>query len=254
MIDPFDRGRSVPLNIGIELHMPTYFATNAWSDYEEDAMRACMRWLQRHPDAALADVGCSIAIYSLMALHVSPRVRVFAFDSDKISLKATAEFCRFADTSRLALLHGFVTDHEPPGETLAKVLATTHETLAAPGLQSEPTAIRYLSLNHPEPAESIPRHSLDDLLLEEFPVETPMLVKIDVEGAELIVLRGATMLLRKHRPTILLSVHPQFLMSYRHTVRDIAAFLRDHGYRCTLLSTDHEEHWWCEPIGAARSG
>jgi FkbM family methyltransferase len=254
MIDPFDRGRRVPLNIGIALHAPTYFATAAWSDYEEDAMRACLQWLKRHPEAVLADVGCSIAIYSLMALQVSPRARVFAFDSDRISLKTTAEFCRFADTSRLELVHGFVTDLGAPGMTLAKALATTRETLAAPGLQSEPTAIRFLSLNHPQPDEPISRHSLDGLLLGEIPVEVPMLVKIDVEGAELIVLRGATKLLRKHRPTILLSVHPQFLTSFQQTAGDIAAFLGEHGYRWTLLSTDHEEHWWCEAIGANGSG
>jgi FkbM family methyltransferase len=254
VIDPFGRGRRVPLNVGIALHMPTYFATTAWSNYEEDALRACLRWLQGHPDAVLADVGCSIAIYSLMALQVSSRVRVIAFDSDRISLKTTAEFCRFADTSRLALVHGFVTDREAPGMTLAKAIAKTREILAAPGLQSEPTAIRYLCLNHPEPDEAIPRHSLDGLLLGELSVEVPMLVKIDVEGAELIVLRGASKLLRKHMPAILLSVHPQFLTSFQQTAGDIGAFLGEHGYRWTLLNTDHEEHWWCEAIGRAGSG
>jgi len=217
-------------------------------------MSACLQWLRRHPDAVLADVGCSIAIYSLMALQVSPRARVFAFDADKISLKATAEFCRFADTSRLALVHGFVTDREAPGVTLAMALAATREMLATPGLQSEPTAARYLCLDRPEPDEAIPRNSIDGLLQGEFPAGVPMMIKIDVEGAELIVLRGAAKLLSKHRPAILLSVHPQFLASFQQTVGDIAAFLSDHGYRWTNLTTDHEEHWWCEAIGTAESG
>ena len=39
----------------------------------------------------------------------------------------------------------------------------------------------------------------------------PDLVKIDVEGAELLVLRGAAKLLRECRPTIILAVHPYWL-------------------------------------------
>lgn len=253
-IDPFGRGRRVPLNIGISLHVPTYFATAAWSGYEEAAMGACLRWLRGHPDAVVADVGCSVAIYSLMALQASPRARVFAFDPDRISLKTTAEFCRFAETSRLALVHGFVADSGQPGVTLAGAIASTREALASPDVQSEPTAVRYLSLDRPEPKESIPRHSLDALMLGEVPEGVPFLIKVDVEGAELIVLRGAAKLLRSRRPAILLSVHPQFLNSYRHTPGDIAAFLGEHGYRWFVLGTDHEEHWWCEADGAAGPG
>jgi FkbM family methyltransferase len=248
MIDPLGRGRWVPLAAGVSLHMPTYFATEAWSDYEEDPLRACVAWLTRHPDSVFADVGCSIAIYSLMALQVSPRVRVFALDADRISLKTTAEFCRFADAGRLALVHGFVTDLEAPGMSLANARAATRGILASSRVRSEPTEIRYLGLDRPETGESIPRNSLDGLLLGEVPAGTPMLLKIDVEGAELIVLGGASRLLLKHRPTILLSVHPQFLTSFKQTAGDVAAFLTGHGYRWTNLSTDHEEHWWCEAI------
>jgi len=253
-IDPFDRGRRVPLNIGIALHVPAYFATAAWSTYEEAAMGAFLRWLRGHPDAFVADVGCSIAIYSLVALQESPRARVFAFDPDRISLKTTAEFCRFADTSRLALVHGFVTDSSGPGTTLAGALALTREALSSPGVRSEPTEVRYLCLDRPAPNEEIPRHSLDGLMLGEVPDGAPMLIKVDVEGAELIVLRGATRLVRRHRPAILLSVHPQFLASFRHTAGDIAAFLGEHGYRWFVLGTDHEEHWWCEADGGPGPG
>jgi hypothetical protein len=78
-----------------------------------------------------------------------------------------------------------------------------------------------------------------------------MLIKIDVEGAELVVLRGASRLLLHHRPTLMLSVHPQFLPSFQHSPDDVANFLREHGYEWSLLNTDHEEHWWCEPTSAA---
>lgn len=249
--DPFDRGCLVPLNIGLSLRVPAYYANAAWTGYEEAGMRACLVWLQQHPAGMLADVGCSIAIYSLLALQVSPRSRVFAFDSDRISLKTTAEFCRFADTRRLGLVHGFLTDQHTSGATLATALTATAAVLAAPDLRAEPTEVRFLCLDRPLPAEVIPRHSLDGLLAPAIPAGTPLLIKIDVEGAELIVLRGASQLLRQHQPTLLLSVHPQFLPSFQQSSADVAAFLQDHDYGWTVLNTDHEEHWWCEPGTAA---
>jgi FkbM family methyltransferase len=251
MVDPFDRGRDVPLKIGISLHAPTFFATDAWSNYESDAMRACHNWLQLHPDAVLADVGCSIAIYSLMALQATKRVRVLAFDSDTISLKKSAEFCRFADSSRLGLVHGFLTDRGDPESTLAEALAATGMVHASADIKGEPTASRFLCLDRPMPDEAIPRYSIDGLLLSALPLGTPLLVKIDVEGAELLVLRGASKLMLLQRPTLMLSVHPQFLPSFQQDVGDIAAFLRGHGYHWKVLAIDHEEHWWCEPMAIA---
>src|ERR1700690_805635 len=250
LIDPFGRGRRLSLDIGVSLHMPTYFATEAWTDYEVRGMRACHDWLASHPDAVLADVGCSIAIYSLMALQVSPSVRVFAFDSDSNSLKASAEFCRFCDLSRLGLVHGFLPDRHKSGSTLAQALANSRAAISAPGVHAEPTLVRYLCLDRSIPNEAIPRHSLDGLLLAEISPETPFLIKIDVEGAELVVLSGASRLLLTHRPTLLLSVHPQFLPSFEHTPDDVAKFLGDHGSRWTLLNAHHEEHWGWEPVKA----
>lgn len=249
--DPLGRGRDVPLEAGITLHVPTYFATSAWSGYEVAAMRSSLRWLRANADSTFVDVGCSVAIYSLMALNASPRARVLAIDPDRVSLMTTAEFCRFADTSRLSLVQGFVADTGSPGASLAGALRATQQMLGATRLRSDPTAVRYLRLDSPVPGEAIPRYTLDELLAGHAP-ERPMLVKIDIEGAELLALRGAGRLLRERRPSLLLSVHPQFLPSFGHTVGDVSALLGGQGYSWTVLASDHEEHWWCEPQGAAR--
>lgn len=57
----------------------------------------------------------------------------------------------------------------------------------------------------------------------------PNLVKIDVEGAELLVLHGARNLLRESHPAIILAVHPPWLPSGQSTA-DIVAFLEANGY------------------------
>jgi FkbM family methyltransferase len=58
---------------------------------------------------------------------------------------------------------------------------------------------------------------------------SPNLVKIDVEGAELLVLRGATQLLSESFPTIILAVHPYWLPKGQST-QQILELLTSHGY------------------------
>jgi len=57
----------------------------------------------------------------------------------------------------------------------------------------------------------------------------PNLVKIDVEGAELLVLRGAAKLLVASLPTIILAVHPYWLPAGQST-RQIFELLTGYGY------------------------
>jgi FkbM family methyltransferase len=58
----------------------------------------------------------------------------------------------------------------------------------------------------------------------------PNVVKIDVEGAELLVLHGASKLLSEWRPTIILAVHPHWLPQGQST-RQIFELLTSYGYR-----------------------
>jgi hypothetical protein len=69
-----------------------------------------------------------------------------------------------------------------------------------------------------------------------------------VEGAELLVLRGAKRLLAERRPALLLSVHPWALPANGGTKEDLLSFLSDQGYVVEVIAVDHEEHWWC--VGA----
>jgi FkbM family methyltransferase len=57
----------------------------------------------------------------------------------------------------------------------------------------------------------------------------PDVVKIDVEGAELMVLRGAAKLLRESCPTIILAVHPDWLTTGQSS-QQIFELLTGYGY------------------------
>jgi len=59
----------------------------------------------------------------------------------------------------------------------------------------------------------------------------PGLIKIDVEGAEINVLRGAESVLKKYHPEIIISVHPKHLKILGHSVDELAKEICGLGYQ-----------------------
>ena len=140
-------------------------------------------------------------------------------------------------------MYGFVTNASSlENQTLAGAINQTDRLLHETPLSGDPGTTQYVNIATTDD-ESIPRNTLD-VLLSGSP-RRPMLIKCDVEGAELLVLHGARKLLTSHHPTLLLSVHPRILPDYGYVKDDVAEFLREFGYTVDVISIDHEEHWWC---------
>ena len=70
--------------------------------------------------------------------------------------------------------------------------------------------------------------SLDDFCVEHD--LAPDVMKMDVEGAEMLVLRGAKKTLARYRPLLYLSVHPSQLAALGQSVEELGDFLRELGY------------------------
>jgi FkbM family methyltransferase len=82
----------------------------------------------------------------------------------------------------------------------------------------------------------VPIVSLDDFFNEqELNID---FIKIDVEGAELFVLKGATQLLKKFAPKLLIEIHGPFLHSFGYTVSDLFKFLNELGYQSYNIETN----------------
>lgn len=63
-------------------------------------------------------------------------------------------------------------------------------------------------------------------------------IKIDVEGAELFVLKGANAVIKKFRPDLLIEIHGPFLDSFGYTVDDIFNYLGTLGYQANHIVND----------------
>jgi len=95
-----------------------------------------------------------------------------------------------------------------------------------------------------------PAVSLDEYIAQGAPA--PSIVKIDVDGFELSVLRGARACLERHRPRLWVEVHPEFLQAHGQSPDDVLGLLRETGYAISffddynLSSAKCSYHIWCE--------
>lgn len=78
-------------------------------------------------------------------------------------------------------------------------------------------------------------------------IKKPDAITIDVEGAELEVLSGAEKVLKRHKPKLWISVHPDLMeKDYGSNDSQLRKFLTDLNYEIEDLGWDgHETHWYC---------
>ncbi len=210
-----------------------------------------MAWIKEHPASTILDVGSSVGLMSLLALAASDSTEVWAFDADLTSLGLIERLCKHTrNPGRVRPILGLLSaDPTDRADIETAASRTAEELRRAP--RPVYRKIRYVCLDGAN-EKVLPVYSLD-YLLAHVPSSRPTLLKIDVEGAELLVLRGAERLVAEWRPTMLVSVHPEQIRQFKLTADDVRQWLTARGYDITILAIDHEEHWWCVPENNCRA-
>jgi FkbM family methyltransferase len=171
--------------------------------------------LLRAGDAAL-DVGANMGYYTLVAaLQVGSRGCVHAFEPAPDTLRLLRANAGLNPAAPITVHAQAVSDH--CGET---------RFFAAPADRSGYSSLRDLGLET-QSVHTVPCIALDSLLDELPPVR---LIKIDVEGAELRVLRGMRGLIARDRPHIIIEVCDAFLRQLGADAAQVCAHLRGAGY------------------------
>jgi Methyltransferase FkbM domain len=98
------------------------------------------------------------------------------------------------------------------------------------GATVEQNLTEQLHKNSRVETEDIPITTLD-FDIEENRLPVPQFVKIDVEGWELEVLRGARKLLEQYHPDLFLEMHGETMNEKRRKVAEIVDYLDSMGYR-----------------------
>lgn len=138
------------------------------------------------------------------------------------------------------MFHGFVSDYSDIIVEFAPQSMYTSWPEAADPKAPEVGAMAYRDLRYPGHIHSI---SIDDYCA--ITGARPTAINIDVEGAELMVMRGAEQTIAKGWvPNIWISVHPDLMeKNFGHTPDQLMSFMASCGYTGKRLGIDHEEHW-----------
>lgn len=176
-------------------------------------------WRRLVPSGAtVADVGANIGWYCAhMAAH-DPTARIFAFEP----VPGTFEWLR--RTMALNSLPNVVIEQlaisDRPGTLVIHVdptiagAASAHPTVY--GDTSSPVEVRAVTLDEYAAAHNL---RLDA-------------IKLDVEGGELAVLRGAGRILDEHRPMVFTEMLRRHARAFGYHPNDIIALMESRGYAC----------------------
>lgn len=134
------------------------------------------------------DIGAHVGFYTLLASElVGERGKVFAFEPLPRNLYFFKKHTVLNSCSNIEIIEAAVSDKE------GRVSFSEGES-SFTGKLNEEGRLKVISI------------TLDDLL-KEGKILPPNIIKIDVEGAEYQVLKGAFDILKKYKPALILSIH-----------------------------------------------
>jgi len=99
---------------------------------------------------------------------------------------------------------------------------------------------------HDEDNRSVERISVKTQTLDEYVAEShyvPQLIKIDTEGSELLILKGAESTISNRRPIVIMEMNPTSAKAAQTTISDYAQFWEQRSYRLTVLGRDVLGHY-----------
>jgi FkbM family methyltransferase len=195
--------------------------------YEPNEMSAVAARLR--PGMCVLDVGAHEGLYTLLAARlVSPGGTVHAFEPSPRERARLQENIALNQLTNVQVHETAVGD--AAGTAVLHVAGADyagHNTMGAFGY---PTTTL-------EAAVEVEVVSLDTFA-SEHALPNVDLLKIDVEGSETSVLRGAQKLLRKHRPVILVEAQDATLGTAGSSVDELIGILQAEGYRVMPFGPD----------------
>jgi FkbM family methyltransferase len=184
------------------------------------------------------DVGAHLGLFSiLMARLVGPTGRVFSFEPTPFTRSVLAQVIR---------LNCCVNVVSVCGQAVSGMTGeSTFYDIGTP--VSCQNSLVYPEDNGQGLGIPIPTIRLDDFVFGQG--LQPRCLKIDVEGAELDVLKGAANTFREYGCATHLALHPQAIRRYGHSLAGIWELLQTYGMVVSHRNELVKKEWFCRQCG-----
>ena len=187
-------------------------------------------------DWLFIDVGAGIGYYSLLAANLG--CEVVAYEPRRSNYEALVESVRNA---------------EAVGRSIVPIRAAVgdHDGLITLGINPVNDGDNRVAGNYPWEREEVLCVTLDEMAQTVLPPVGKLFIKMDVQGSELAVLRGARKLIERYRPTMLVEDSPAHVREAgeTQTLREVLT-----GLNYSFLELDPRDDFfdlWAVPNEAA---
>lgn len=160
------------------------------------------------------DVGTHLGYFTCLAGKILTHGKVHAFEVDKHAFNLLEKNIKLNKLSNVEAFNYGVSDQEG----FVKI----------PKISSPKTDLSLIINENRKDYSSVKAISLDKFFKEK--KAKPNVMKIDVEGAELLVLKGMQSLLENENLTLFLELHGNELNKFNTDSKEIISFLNDRGY------------------------
>jgi FkbM family methyltransferase len=201
-----------------------------------------LRLMKRHlrPGNICFDIGASAGYHTLCASSmVGPAGRVFAIEPSPRNVANIKKHVAMNHLSNVTVVEAAVSNFDGISS-----FDCSSSPVSGRLCEGGPLAVRIISLDHEIDSGNLPE---------------PDYIKIDAEGAEVLILEGACKLLQRSHPTLSVETH-QWLPEFPSVRQDCISFLTQIGYTLAepdLADPDRETHlcapsssWSAKPLAS----
>lgn len=208
---PFTR-KGINVNIGgLGIYkLDCNFALRDYESFGDRHNAGFRKWIECCKDKkAVFDIGAHIGLYTLPASSVIARDgTVYAFEPSEANRRYLKRHLEYNNIHNVVLFPYIVGEEEKEGQ----IFYESKDTNPMNSLYPKKNINLYSKVYR----EQI---SLDDFVKRTN--LTPDVIKIDVEGYECNVLKGARRIIESYKPIIFLSVHPEQLTLFKSSVEEL---------------------------------
>lgn len=185
------------------------------------------------PGNVFYDIGANVGFFSIIAAKlVGDGGKVYAFEPGEGNASSIRHNARLNNFNHIEVIEKAVSHTSGEGQLLLAKYSGGHALATAdapPDLAGEVT---------------VDLVSIDDLIAQN-KIAPPNFVKIDVEGAELDVLKGMTETIKTARPAIIYEVDDGDRTAYERKYQELADFFKSFDYQVTQAENSYDTIDWC---------
>ena len=193
--------------------------------YEPELGKIIIDALAKKPEGTFVDIGSNIGLISLYVHKFSPRTKIVCFEPGQLQralFELTIAFNNLS--SNIQSLPYAIAEKNYLGIFSSN---SNHAANSGDGLLNTNRTLT------PTNQVSVDIRTLDGLV--SYYQFQPSVIKIDIEGAELLALKGMVDTLKKFRPVVFFEMNPQNLAVYPYEATDIISFFHQNNYKIKNL-------------------